>query len=199
MGGGQKFIAVTCHDDVEQWLMPDWTFNTDTMTFTTNDLAEQKKNRPKINLEIYETSRKREYWEAFRKYHYLNHSINVAAHCYICFANGKLAGFSSIMPQPHPLRKRLWRIHRTVVLPDFQGIGIAKEMQNAIAVDFRRRGYDVSIVTSNRAMIQSMRGSDKWICTAIGRKVTRSGAISLPHQSGKRITASFEFIADGTD
>lgn len=179
--------------------MPDWIFNTDTMTFTTNELAEQKKNRPKINLEIYEVSRKREYWEAFRKYHYLNHSINVAAHCYICFANGKLAGFSSILPQPHPYRKKLWRFHRTVVLPDFQGVGIAKEMQNAIALDFRKRGYDVCMVTSNRAMIQSMRESEKWICTAIGRKVTRSGAISLPHQSGKRITASFEFIADGTD
>lgn len=41
--GGQKFIAVTCHADVEPWLMPDWVFNTDTMTFSTKDLEEQKK------------------------------------------------------------------------------------------------------------------------------------------------------------
>jgi ABC-type ATPase with predicted acetyltransferase domain len=32
----KKFIAVTCHADVEDWLLPDWTFSTDTMTFTAN-------------------------------------------------------------------------------------------------------------------------------------------------------------------
>lgn len=29
----KKFIAVTCHFDVEDWLLPDWVFNTDTMSF----------------------------------------------------------------------------------------------------------------------------------------------------------------------
>ena len=43
MGGGRKFVAVTCHADGEEWLMPDWVFNTDTMTFSTKDLEEQKK------------------------------------------------------------------------------------------------------------------------------------------------------------
>lgn len=30
---GKKFIAVGCHFDVEEWLQPDWVFNTNTMTF----------------------------------------------------------------------------------------------------------------------------------------------------------------------
>jgi len=29
----KKFIAVTCHYDVVDWLDPDWVFNTDTMEF----------------------------------------------------------------------------------------------------------------------------------------------------------------------
>lgn len=29
----KQFIAVTCHYDVQEWLLPDWVFNTDTMTF----------------------------------------------------------------------------------------------------------------------------------------------------------------------
>ena len=29
----KQFIAVTCHFDVEDWLLPDWVFNTDSMTF----------------------------------------------------------------------------------------------------------------------------------------------------------------------
>lgn len=46
----QKFIAVTCHADVQEWLMPDWIFNTDTMTFELCDLAEQKKIGPQYSL-----------------------------------------------------------------------------------------------------------------------------------------------------
>lgn len=38
----KKFIAVTCHFDVEDWLMPDWVFDTNTMTFTnTQDLKKK--------------------------------------------------------------------------------------------------------------------------------------------------------------
>lgn len=40
---GKRFIAVTCHYDVQDWLMPDWVFNTDTMTFQTIDAETQKK------------------------------------------------------------------------------------------------------------------------------------------------------------
>lgn len=29
----KKMIAVTCHFDVEDWLLPDWVFNTNDMTF----------------------------------------------------------------------------------------------------------------------------------------------------------------------
>lgn len=37
----KQFIAVTCHSDVQEWLMPDWIFNTDTMTF---EVIGEKKN-----------------------------------------------------------------------------------------------------------------------------------------------------------
>jgi ABC-type Mn2+/Zn2+ transport system ATPase subunit len=40
----KRFIAVTCHFDVQDWLLPDWVFNTDTMTF--EDLQGLKKKDP---------------------------------------------------------------------------------------------------------------------------------------------------------
>lgn len=39
----KKFIAVTCHYDVEDWLMPDWVFNTDSMEFYVNNIDDLKK------------------------------------------------------------------------------------------------------------------------------------------------------------
>lgn len=54
----KQFIAVTCHYDVQDWLMPDWVFNTDTMKFDTFNIDELKANRTPIKLEIYETKKK---------------------------------------------------------------------------------------------------------------------------------------------
>lgn len=44
----KQFIAVTCHHDVQDWLLPDWVFNTDSMTFQI--LEGQKKIDQKLNL-----------------------------------------------------------------------------------------------------------------------------------------------------
>jgi ABC-type ATPase with predicted acetyltransferase domain len=41
----KKFIAVTCHHDVEDWLLPDWVLNTDNMEFIKKkNLKDQKLN-----------------------------------------------------------------------------------------------------------------------------------------------------------
>jgi hypothetical protein len=29
----KKFVAVSCHDDIVEWLQPDWIYNTDTRSF----------------------------------------------------------------------------------------------------------------------------------------------------------------------
>lgn len=44
----KKFIAITCHYDVEDWLLPDWVFITDSMTFI--DKRQSKKKDQTLNL-----------------------------------------------------------------------------------------------------------------------------------------------------
>lgn len=43
----KQFIAVTCHYDVEDWLLPDWVFDTNSMTFRSNEGL--KKISPIVN------------------------------------------------------------------------------------------------------------------------------------------------------
>ena len=43
--GDKKFIAVGCHFDIEEWLQPDWIFNTNTMSF----IVPEKKS-PNLNM-----------------------------------------------------------------------------------------------------------------------------------------------------
>ncbi len=192
----KQFIAVTCHYDVEDWLLPDWVFDTNTMTFRSNEGL--KKNRPECKLDIYETKQKDYYWRVFRKYHYLSHSHNNAARVFVATLNGELCAFTSILPFPHPRKKNYWREHRTVVLPDYQGLGIGLIMTNYVAQKFKQDGKGVILTTSNIALITSLKKSPLWIATRIGRASSGSGIIQNKYIKGStscaRITASFEYI-----
>lgn len=193
--GGQKFIAVTCHADVEEWLMPDWVFNTDTMTFSVKDLAEQKKNRPGIRLDIVETGRKQFYWQMFRKYHYLKDDFSTVSRVWLVFANGELAGFVSFISFPHPIVKNFYKAHRVVVFPDYQGIGIATKSLDVVGEILKNAGKRPTLTTSNYAMIVALKKNQKWKCIRLGRvgKCTKTTRDDFrKSNSVNRITAQFE-------
>lgn len=193
----KKFIAVTCHADVEEWLMPDWVFNTDTMTFSVKDLTEQKKNRPPIRLDIVETRRKLEYWEMFSKYHYLKRDFHKAARTWVVFANGQLAGFFSFIAFPHPDIKNYWKAHRIVVFPDYQGIGIASRVLDVIGTMLKNEGRRPLLTSSNFAMIMALKKNPRWKCVRIGRVGKNLGSTmeSLRKTNSiNRRTVEFEFV-----
>ena len=187
----KKFIAVTCHHDVEDWLLPDWVFNTDTMTF--HLLEGQKKNRPEINFEIYK-ARDKSIWKMFAKHHYLSHSHNNAANVFIGFINNQIAGFLSVLHFPHPKAKNIKKVHRLVILPDYQGAGFGIKFLNEIGDIYKKENHRFTIVTSAPSLIYSLKNNDKWICKQFGRNTPHTGdlknkVIDLKKQ---RLTASFE-------
>lgn len=193
----RRFIAVTCHYDVQDWLMPDWVFNTDDMTFQLLDAEAQKKNRPRLNIEIYETKRKEYFWSIFKKHHYLSYNFNPAARVFIATCNGDLCAFSAVLPFPHPIKKHTWKEHRTVVLPDFQGVGIGTAFSDAIAQMLQDEQKTYICTTSNPAMIHSRANNTKWRTTRIGRV---SGGVRTAKLKGSfstnRLTVSFEYIGE---
>lgn len=48
----KKFIAVTCHYDVEHWLLPDWVFETDSMTFREVGKKKDQKSKSKYSKQM---------------------------------------------------------------------------------------------------------------------------------------------------
>lgn len=199
-----RFIAVTCHYDVQDWLMPDWVFNTDDMTFQRLDVETQKKNRPELRIDIYETKRKEYYWDVFKKHHYLSHSFNKAARVFIATCNGDLCALCAVLPFPHPKKKNTWKGHRTVVFPDFQGVGIGSAFTDTIAQMFADEGKTYISTTSNPAMIFARAHSPNWRTTRIGRagRGSLDGTIHNKTVKGStsanRITVSFEYIPQNT-
>ena len=196
----KRFIAVTCHFDVEDWLLPDWVFNTNDMTFR---ICEgQKKNRPDIRLEIFEVKKdKQDYWRMFAKYHYLSHSFNIAAKTYVATINGVIAAFTSALPFPHPKLKNTWKGHRTVVLPDFQGIGLGQIITDYVAQRFLDKGKQFITTISTPSFIHQRKKSNKWITTRLPSRTcagSQNGKIQNKNIKGStscaRITCSFKYI-----
>lgn len=193
----KKFIAVTCHYDVEDWLMPDWVFNTDSMTFHSNE--GQKKNKPKIKFEIYKTQDK-SIWRVFAKYHYLSHTHHNGAQVYTAYINNKLAGFCSILHFPHPKVKNIKRVHRLVILPDYQGAGFGIKFLQFIGDIYLKDKYRFTIVTSAPSLINYFKNSKNWFLKSYGRKpkVGKTSTIYLKHlknsSSHNRLTTSWEYV-----
>lgn len=187
----KKFIAVTCHFDVQDWLLPDWVFNTDTMTF--QSFEGQKKNRPKIKFEIFNTADKT-IWKMFAKHHYLSHSHNNAATVFIAIINNEIAGFLSVLHFPHPKAKNIKKVHRLVILPDYQGAGFGIKFLNEVGNIYKKENKRFNIVTSSPSLIRALKNNNYWNCTRYGRtKETSQTSTQLKGSTSKeRITASFE-------
>lgn len=129
--GLKNIVLATCHRDVLDWVKPDWYFD------TTDGILRDGRSlqRPPITIRIYPC--KRDIWSVFAPHHYLSHELASASRCFLATAdfNGvsNVVGFVSSLPFPSGSLKRAWREHRTVVLPDFQGLGIGPRISDAVA------------------------------------------------------------------
>jgi GNAT superfamily N-acetyltransferase len=184
----RQFIAVSCHDDILEWLQPDWTFCTDTMTFE----SKKKYTRPDIQLNIIQ--RKGD-WPTFRRYHYLNTSLNAAAHQYVATIDGRPVAFLAVLHFPHPKVKNVKKVHRVVVLPDYQGIGIGGRLLDYVAADYVKQGLRFAITTSTPALIHTFKKSPKWKLKMAGRQAISKTYLMNATASWGRMTTSWEYTA----
>ena len=190
----KKFIAISCHYDILDWLEPDWVFCTDDMSFK---MTRGVHRRPQIKLDIRKT---RGYWRYFRKYHYLSHNFSKRALEFTAFYKDKPVGFIAIQSYPHPVHHHMKLVHRVVVLPDYQGIGIAQNLLNFCChyvVKYEKADY-VSIVTSLRTFALSLKRNKNFILThqgRIGNSHSNVGIKGLNKEgSYNRNTYSFKYI-----
>jgi ABC-type ATPase involved in cell division len=183
-----QFIAVTCHYDVIDWLQPDWQYEPATGVFSWRCLQ----RRPAIDITITRTSQQT--WRLFHHHHYLDTSLAPSARCFLGTIENQPAVFSAVLPFPHPTRPG-WREHRTVCLPDFQGVGIGNAFSEYVASLFQSTGKPYRSVTGNPAMIRHRARSPLWIMTRPPSQVGRSQDKRLRRTSAcDRITASFEYV-----
>ena len=86
-----------------------------------------------------------------------------AAICYGVYDDEKIIAFMGVLHQPHAVNKKIKRVCRLVVLPDYQGIGIGRRFLDIIGEYYTKEGYDFSIVTSAKNLIYALNNSKQWL------------------------------------
>ncbi len=189
----QKFIAISCHYDIIEWLEPDWVYQPHTGEFL---LGRSLWRRPEIKLEICRVHPSA--WKLFRKHHYLNTNLNTSAVCFCAFWDNTPVAFTAVLHFPHPIRKNTKREHRTVCLPDYQGVGIGNAMSAYIGSVCKGLGWSYLSTTANPAMINSRVKSELWNMTKSPSMNSNGGRNPLASlaktYADSRFTAAFEYI-----
>jgi ABC-type uncharacterized transport system YnjBCD ATPase subunit len=183
------FVAVSCHYDIADWLQPDWIIDMADCSFTWRSLW----RRPEIKLQIHSANTGA--WQLFKGNHYLSADINKSARCFVSTWNNIPVAFTSYIHFPHPKVKNAKREHRTVVLPDYQGVGIGNIISEWMAKKIRSEGYRFYSTTSHPSLIWHRKKSPLWRCTRkIGNMPQQTKQSFSKTSSSFRQSSSFEFI-----
>ena len=188
---GQKFVAVGCHYDIQEWLQPDWIYEPHTGTFTWGSVQP----RPQVEIEI--VWAKYEAWHTFARHHYLDANLNKTAYVYVGLVKGQPACLVAVLPLPNAHVRNARRISRNVVLPDYQGIGLGKEFVSAISAGLVAQGLVVYITTNHPAQVHNLNKSPNWEMIRMPSRVAKQGKTSsLTSRMGvsrARLTSSFRY------
>lgn len=191
----QQFVAVSCHYDVEAWLQPDWVYDVAAQVFTWRLVQPH----PSLQLDIYECSRA--LWPLFEPYHYLSANLATGAHCYAAYVEDRPVAFTSYIHFPHARTRNIKMEHRTVVLPDWQGLGIAGHITDWLGFWLFERGYRFRRTIAHPAVIHQSLASPRWRDVTGGgnRKLgttTRNRSLGRSNLDPRKLnTRSFEYQA----
>jgi ABC-type lipoprotein export system ATPase subunit len=183
----KRFVAVTCHYDVLDWLQPDWIFEPHTLRFQWRELQ----RRPAIELVVSRCSA--EAWALFRGHHYLSADMNTSARVFLGTWRDRPVALTAVLPSTGFFGK--WREHRTVCLPDFQGAGIGNAMSATVAsIVTRATGGEYRSVTSHPAMTRARLASPLWRMVAKPAMSAKSVGMRRSIGGRQRLAATFLYV-----
>lgn len=191
--GLKRIVFASCHKDILEWLEPDWVFNTDTGELSVGRCL----RRPEIVVSIFKCGY--DVWKLFGKHHYLSANLNKASRCFAGVWNGEIVAFTASITYPSGTLTNAWREHRTVVLPDYQGMGIGTRFSDAIAQMFIDEGKRYFSRTAHIRMGEYRNKSPLWKPTSknmmVRKDIPKEGRTRFNGwMTDCRVTYSHEYI-----
>jgi ABC-type iron transport system FetAB ATPase subunit len=193
----KKIILASCHFDIMEWLMPDWTYSPLKGRVERHDYLRQ--SRPKIEFQIFRC--RYETWRIFKQHHYLTQDLSKSAKCFCVTWNDKPTAFIAILPLPSGTLQNAFRVSRLVVLPDYQGLGFGIKLLNYVGSLYKTIGKKLYIKTSNPSLFMGMsRNKENWfLCDERNdlEKIKLENE-KLGQQRKLAITKSYRYIGESS-
>lgn len=191
----KKIIVASCHNDIMEWLMPDWTVSPQKGgTLERGEWLRQ--GRPEIQLQVSRVEP--ETWDLFKAHHYLTEEAN-KSYVFLLFEwNDKPVAMCVIGRHIGKKREgmRSFRGSRVVVLPDYQGMGMGSKISEFCAAITKNMGGRYYTKTVNPALGEYRnKETEKWMPTAFNGKIRTK----VPTFWEMKMRASYchEYIGEG--
>ena len=188
----KRIIVASCHYDILEWLMPDWT------------CSPQKggalercdyRRRPEISLQVSRVEA--ETWDFFKKHHYLTEDVNKSCKFLLFEWNDKPVGIVAIINQPRKGCPNGFAISRIVITPDFQGMGLGVKLSEFAGGIIRNQDGLCFIKTVNPALGEYFNKSKLWRGTTFNGKISQHAKFDKKASSRlQRISYCHEYIGD---
>lgn len=123
-------VLATNRRSLFPFLRPDWVLDTQACTYTVQPFRNWPRPKLRLVFTYVDGEERRKLWEVFRRYHYLDHELVGHAKVFRVTCNGQLCAFQASKRHFNPAN--IVHAHRTVVLPQFQGLGIGTVIHNTI-------------------------------------------------------------------
>ena len=189
----KQIILATCHYDILEWLRPDWIY--DLNKGGALEKGDCLRQRPQISLSVYRSTY--DTWNIFKKHHYMTEEMNKSASCFVFSWGKQLVAFVGVLPQPSGYFDKAVRGTRTVVLPDFQGLGIGSRITDFIASIYKQAGYRYFTKTVNPKLGEYRNHSEKWKTTSKNGRIIRPSVSKLNKKQKLRASYCHEYVGEG--
>ena len=119
-----------------------------------------------------------------------------ASQCFGLYENENIIGFIAVLHQPHGINKKIKRCSRLVILPDYQGIGLGRKFLESIAKLYISQGYDFTITTTAKNLINALRKSNDWCMMrySINKCSSQKSAIDYNRKSMRTRCKTASFV-----
>lgn len=173
---GTRVVAVSCHYDVLEWLDPDWVIDCNKAEYHDRRSLWRGQRSEKLNFEIRPIDGKS--WKYFSKYHYLSENLPCGiVRFFGVFHDGEQIGFQCFANyKPKQAGKKvMMHSNRTVIHPDYVGLGLGMRVIEATSLIMQENGFEVWAKFSSVPVAKAFEKSQNWILRSVQRFTSTGG------------------------
>lgn len=158
---GKQVVLVSCHYDVFEWLNPDWVVDCNKQKYEDRrSMVGAFQRTDRLQCDIKRVGR--ETWRYFSKYHYLSDKLpGGKIFTFGLFSGQEQIGFQCFAGYV-PGRNNLFFSNRTVIHPDYAGLGLGMLLIDETSKWMVRAGYQVKAKFSSIPLHKARQKNPNW-------------------------------------